>query len=80
MEFKENEKLKNLQHKTDQIAAIMNENIALLCSRGEKTNDIHNKSEEVKRKATLFQKQSKKARNRTSWWGRILHLLRHGRL
>lgn len=58
-------KVQQIQKKVDSINYIMQDNVHEILSRGEKTDHIHQKSDQIKESSKVFHKKAKKARRDT---------------
>ncbi|KAI9597585.1 synaptobrevin [Syncephalis fuscata] len=60
-------KAKHVQRQVNEVVGIMQENIDKVMERGERAEDIHNKTEELERGANQFRSGANRVRRRM-WW------------
>ncbi|KAJ7332753.1 hypothetical protein JRQ81_014933 [Phrynocephalus forsythii] len=62
-----NEKIRHVQYQVDEVIDVMQENITKVIERGERLDDLQDKSESLSDNATVFSNRSKQLR-RQMWW------------
>ncbi|XP_072854351.1 vesicle-associated membrane protein 4 [Pogona vitticeps] len=62
-----NEKIRHVQNQVDEVIDVMQENITKVIERGERLDDLQDKSESLSDNATAFSNRSKQLR-RQMWW------------
>ncbi|KAM9109610.1 vesicle-associated membrane protein 4 [Balaenoptera acutorostrata] len=62
-----NEKIKHVQNQVDEVIDVMQENITKVIERGERLDELQDKSESLSDNATAFSNRSKQLR-RQMWW------------
>ncbi|XP_043376334.1 vesicle-associated membrane protein 4 isoform X2 [Dermochelys coriacea] len=62
-----NDKIRHVQNQVDEVIDVMQENITKVIERGERLDDLQDKSESLSDNATAFSNRSKQLR-RQMWW------------
>ncbi|XP_038205278.1 vesicle-associated membrane protein 4 isoform X1 [Arvicola amphibius] len=62
-----NDKIKHVQNQVDEVIDVMQENITKVIERGERLDELQDKSESLSDNATAFSNRSKQLR-RHMWW------------
>uniref|UniRef100_A0ABI7WB11 V-SNARE coiled-coil homology domain-containing protein n=1 Tax=Felis catus TaxID=9685 RepID=A0ABI7WB11_FELCA len=62
-----NDKIKHVQNQVDEVIDVMQENITKVIERGERLDELQDKSESLSDNATAFSNRSKQLR-RQMWW------------
>uniref|UniRef100_A0A8C5SGX6 Vesicle associated membrane protein 4 n=1 Tax=Laticauda laticaudata TaxID=8630 RepID=A0A8C5SGX6_LATLA len=62
-----NDKIRQVQNQVDEVIDVMQENITKVIERGERLDDLQDKSESLSDNATAFSNRSKQLR-RQMWW------------
>ncbi|CAO2637461.1 Vesicle-associated membrane protein 4 [Lemmus lemmus] len=62
-----NDKIKHVQNQVDEVIDVMQENISKVIERGERLDELQDKSESLSDNATAFSNRSKQLR-RQMWW------------
>ncbi|XP_077573667.1 vesicle-associated membrane protein 4 isoform X1 [Stigmatopora nigra] len=63
----QNEKLKHVQSQVDEVIDVMQENISKVIERGERLDDLQDKSESLSDNASAFSSRSKQLHRRMMW-------------
>ncbi|XP_075616387.1 vesicle-associated membrane protein 4 isoform X2 [Balearica regulorum gibbericeps] len=62
-----NDKIRHVQNQVDEVIDVMQENITKVIERGERLDDLQDKSESLSDNATAFSNRAKQLR-RQMWW------------
>uniref|UniRef100_A0A3Q3FDF8 Vesicle-associated membrane protein 4 n=1 Tax=Labrus bergylta TaxID=56723 RepID=A0A3Q3FDF8_9LABR len=62
-----NDKLKHVQSQVDEVIDVMQENISKVIERGERLDDLQDKSESLSDNASAFSSRAKQL-HRRMWW------------
>ncbi|XP_072367650.1 vesicle-associated membrane protein 4 isoform X1 [Scyliorhinus torazame] len=62
-----NDKIKHVQNQVDEVIDVMQENITRVIERGERLDELQDKSESLSDNATVFSNRAKQLR-RQMWW------------